>query len=99
MKVRASLGSAIALKKIKARINTLPTTLYLLIPDGGKCNANCIFCPQSKSSHSKADLLSRVSWPSFKLEELFSNFKKDEFPFLKRICIQCLNVKNILNIA
>jgi biotin synthase-related radical SAM superfamily protein len=99
MKIRLSLGSAIALHKIKGKLDVSPTTLYLLTYKEGRCVANCSFCPQAKSSESDLDKLSRVTWPVFELEDLFSEFKSEKFPFLKRLCIQCLNYNNVENDA
>jgi len=62
----------------------------------GKCTANCGFCPQARTSHSKAELLSRISWPSFstksvlkRTENAVNNGK------IKRVCIQALNYPNV----
>ncbi|MFH7835983.1 MAG: radical SAM protein, partial [Candidatus Aenigmatarchaeota archaeon] len=61
--IRVSLGSAIVLGLIKGKIDVNPTTAYLLTYRNGKCIANCSFCPQAKSSKSRADMLSRIVWP------------------------------------
>jgi len=95
MKIRISLGSAIALGKIKAKINVKPTTLYLLTYQKNKCIANCLFCPQASNSNSDLEKLSRVSWPIIELEDIFANFKIEKYPFLKRICVQCINYKGV----
>ena len=61
-RLRASAGTAAVLG-----LNDLPTgdvpptTAYFLA--GGRCRRDCGFCPQSHSSASRGDLLSRITWP------------------------------------
>ena len=103
-KIRASFGSAVVLGLTKARLDAEPTTIYLLTFHPGKCSANCGFCPQARKSRGRADMLSRVTWPTFPTERVFSGIKhavrKDA---IRRICIQALNYptvfEDILDIA
>jgi len=103
-KIRASFGSAVVLGLTKARLDAEPTTIYLLTFHPGKCSANCGFCPQARKSRGRADMLSRVTWPTFPTEGVFSGIKhavkKDT---IRRICIQALNYptvfEDVLDIA
>jgi biotin synthase-related radical SAM superfamily protein len=103
-KIRASCGSAVVLGLTKAMLDAKPTTIYLLTFHSGKCSANCGFCPQARMSRGRADMLSRVPWPTFSTERVFSGIehavKKDA---IGRICIQALNYpevfEDILNIT
>jgi biotin synthase-related radical SAM superfamily protein len=88
--VRASLGSAITLGLVKGKMDTRPSTVYLLTYKAGKCTADCGFCAQAKSSTSRADLLSRVSWPKFRTENVLNALAWKEGS-VKRVCIQSLN--------
>ncbi len=103
-KIRASLGSAVILGLMKATLDAKPTTIYLLTFHSSKCSANCGFCPQARKSRGRADMLSRVTWPSFPTERVISGIehaiRKDA---IRRVCIQALNYptvfKDILNIT
>jgi len=96
--VRVSLGSAIALRLVEGRIDTKPSTIYLLTYVQGKCRADCRFCSQAKSSTSKADMLSRVSWPKHRsievLKALENAWKENS---VKRVCIQALNYPGVFS--
>ena len=94
--VRVSVGSAIVLGLLEGKLDAEPTTAYLMTYKTGKCTANCGFCPQARSSLSKAELLSRVSWPVFptksvlkRLESAVNNNR------VKRVCIQALNYTDV----
>jgi biotin synthase-related radical SAM superfamily protein len=95
-KVRVSIGSAIVLGLINGRLDAKPTTAYLMTYRWGKCLANCGFCPQARKSRSRADMLSRVSWPAFNTEQVLNgiaeNVKRSE---IKRVCIQALNYPEV----
>jgi lipoyl synthase len=95
--IRVSVGSAIVLKLLEGKLNAEPTTAYFMTYKAGKCTANCGFCPQARSSRSKAELLSRVTWPTFptnlalkKLENAVENGK------ITRVCIQALNYPQVI---
>jgi len=98
-KVRVSVGSAIVLGLMHGKLDAEPTTLYLLTYYSGKCLANCGFCPQAKTSKSRADKLSRVTWPTFPTEQVISKIEKEakQKPTIKRVCIQALNYPNVFN--
>lgn len=95
-KIRVSVGSAIVLSLIAGKLDAPPTTIYLLTYHEGKCSANCGFCPQARTSISRADLLSRVTWPSFKTEQVINSVveatRKDN---IQRVCIQAINYLNV----
>lgn len=94
--IRVSVGSAIVLGLLEGKLDAEPTTAYLLTYKTGKCTANCGFCPQARNSRSKAELLSRVSWPPFStkrvlegIESAYTNRR------IRRVCIQALNYPDV----
>jgi biotin synthase-related radical SAM superfamily protein len=103
-RVRVSIGSAIVLGLMRGRLDAEPTTVYLLTYQPGKCHANCGFCPQAKTSKSRADMLSRVSWPLFPTEQVLRAIERaTETGAIKRVCVQALNYptvfKDVLSLA
>ena len=90
--IRVSIGSAIKLELTKGALDAEPTTAYLLSYVEGKCSSNCAFCSQARESSSRADMLSRVTWPIFNTERVVqairSSWKKDQ---LHRVCLQTVN--------
>ncbi len=97
MKVRASIGSVIKLKKTQGKLAAEPTTIYLMTYHRNKCNANCAFCTQAHTSSTSNRVLSRVTWPEFELEKLFENYNDRDFESLKRMCIQAVNYENVFS--
>ena len=96
--IRVSTGSAIVLGLLEGKLNAEPTTAYLMTYKAGKCTANCGFCPQARSSRSKAELLSRVSWPTFPTSSVLKKLgKTTEHGKLRRVCIQALNYPNVFD--
>jgi len=95
-KIRISVGSAMVLGLIEGWLDTLPTTIYMLTYKHGKCSASCAFCPQSKTSSGRADMLSRVIWPEFPTDKVVVRiaevYKKGN---VQRVCIQALNYSNV----
>jgi biotin synthase-related radical SAM superfamily protein len=65
--VNVSIGTAAVLGLTDARMETAPTTAYLML--GGRCAMDCHFCAQARSSHASVLNLSRVTWPQFELRE------------------------------
>ena len=59
--IGVSLGTAEVLGLAPASCDAPPTTAYLLM--GGRCACNCGFCAQARTSRSRDDGLSRVTWP------------------------------------
>ncbi len=91
-KVRASIGTAIALGLVDGRAAVPPRTAYLLTYHEGRCSSNCAFCPQARGASSKNDRLSRVIWPAFPAEEVLSRLAAiGESGGLGRICLQVVN--------
>ncbi len=90
--IKVSIGTAAALGLLTTKLDAEPTTAYLMTYRSGKCMANCGFCPQARTSTSKAELLSRITWHTFPTETvtkaLASAFKDGK---IKRVCIQALN--------
>ena len=94
---RVSVGSAIVLNLIRGKLDALPTTAYLLTYRSGKCSANCGFCPQARTSKSRADMLARVTWPPFPTERVLSGIEDAvEERTIRRVCIQALNYSTVL---
>ncbi len=94
--IRVSSGTAIVLDLLEGKLDAAPTTAYLMTYKAGKCAANCGFCPQARSSQSKAELLSRVTWPAFSVssvvEHIGNAFRAGK---IKRVCIQTLNYPKV----
>lgn len=97
-KVRVSIGSAVVLGLLEGKLDVEPTTAYLMTYSTGKCSANCSFCPQARSSLAKAELLSRVTWPVFRTEDVLEGVKNAvERERIGRVCIQALNYSGVIS--
>jgi lipoyl synthase len=95
MSIRCSIGTAKVLGLNKLRVDALPTTAYLMV--GERCQFNCAFCAQARESSSRADLLSRISWPKFKGESFLEGLVQPEAKtVLERICFQVVQDKAAL---
>lgn len=94
--IRVSVGSAIVLGLLEGKLDAEPTTAYLMTYKTGKCTANCGFCPQARSSLSKAELLSRISWPTFSTKSVLKGIENAvNDGKIRRVCIQALNYPNV----
>lgn len=94
--VRVSSGSAVILGLLDAKLDAVPTTVYLMTYRPGRCAANCSFCPQAKGSQSRADMLSRVSWPMHPTNMIIGRIEKTcSEGTVKRVCIQALNYSEV----
>ncbi|MFX1238428.1 MAG: radical SAM protein [Promethearchaeota archaeon] len=98
-KIRVSIGSASVLGLENHRnFKISPTTCYLMTYIEGRCSANCGFCPQSRSSDSSTEKLSRISWPEYTIEEVVEKIinipPEQQF---KRACVQTLNYLDNFN--
>ena len=94
--VRVSVGSAIVLGLLEGKLDAAPTTAYLMTYKPGKCTANCLFCPQARTSRSKAELLSRVSWPVFATKHVLQKIgTASASQRIRRVCIQALNYPEV----
>lgn len=94
--IRVSLGSAVVLGLADAKLDAAPTTVYLMTYRQEKCTANCGFCPQARGSTTRADMLSRVSWPAYRTKEVLKRIidaARDDK--IKRVCIQALNYPQV----
>ena len=93
--VRVSTGTAITLGLTSGFIEAKPTTAYLLLYHEGRCLANCLFCPQAKSSRASLKWLSRVSWPPHPIEKVVKAIGEAyRLGLIKRVCIQAVNYPN-----
>lgn len=95
MMIRCSIGTAKVLGLKKVRVDALPTTAYLMV--GERCHFNCAFCAQARESSSRADLLSRVSWPKFEGEAFLQGLvQPEDQAVLQRVCFQVVQDKAAL---
>ncbi|MFO8019537.1 MAG: radical SAM protein [Promethearchaeia archaeon] len=89
--IRVSIGSASALGLRNTKSDVAPTTCYIMTYKKGYCSANCGFCPQSRSSKTSAEKLSRINWPIFDFKTFLMKLKYlSALKKFKRICIQTL---------
>lgn len=100
--IRVSLGTAVRLGLMTATVETYPTAAYLMMDSERGCMASCSFCPQSSSSSSRRDMLSRVSWPRHPFGDVLGRLTQMR-RFFSRVCVQTLiypgffpDLKNIL---
>jgi biotin synthase-related radical SAM superfamily protein len=95
--IRVSVGTAIILGLLEGKLDAEPTTAYLMTYTTGKCTANCAFCPQARNSHSRAELLSRITWPRFSTARVLKAIKNAaDSQKIRRVCIQALNYPNVI---
>jgi biotin synthase len=86
----------VVLGLLKGKLDAEPTTAYLMTYKRGKCDANCGFCPQARNSHSKAEMLSRVTWPVFQTRSVLDKLEKAaNAEKIKRVCVQALNYPEV----
>jgi biotin synthase-related radical SAM superfamily protein len=93
--IRVSVGSAIVLGLLDGKLDAEPTTAYLMTYRSGKCTANCLFCPQARTSKGRAELLSRVSWPAFATKNVLKAIENASDNRIRRVCIQALNYPEV----
>jgi lipoyl synthase len=96
-KIRLSLGSAVVLGLREARMEAMPTTLYMML--GEDCLGGCRFCAQARDSDADPKFLSRVVWPEFELERVLERLAllraADGSTGIRRICVQTLQAPGI----
>ncbi len=87
--IRISIGTASLLGLVQCKLDALPTTAYTMTYVKTRCSANCAFCAQARESEAKANQLSRVTWPSYPLDEVTVTLAETgtASPF-RRLCIQ-----------
>jgi biotin synthase-related radical SAM superfamily protein len=96
--IRVSIGTAIVTGLLEGKLDTEPTTAYLMTYSPNKCRANCAFCPQARTSQSSAEMLSRITWPNFPAATALKAIKNAaEHGKIRRSCIQALNVPNVIS--
>ena len=96
--IRLSIGTAALLGLAQCKMDATPTTAYTMTYTQSRCHANCAFCAQARDSGTNADKLSRVTWPSFSLNQVLTTFTEDNFkPSFNRICIQTLYYPSLIN--
>ena len=91
-KVRVSVGTAALLKLMHVKLLAYPTTAYLMTYTSGRCVANCAFCPQARGSRSNLKLLSRISWPTYSLNQVCEALENGK---MRRICVQTINYPHL----
>ena len=97
-RIRVSTGSAIVLGLLRGKLDAKPTTIYLLTCRNEKCSANCGFCPQARMSKGRADMLSRVTWPTFKTRQVVDGIERTARDgSIKRVCVQTLNYPQVFD--
>ena len=96
--VRVSVGSAIVMGLAKGKLDVAPTTAYLLTYTHGRCFANCGFCPQARTSHSKVKMLSRVTWSTYLTKSVLDGIANAaDAGKISRVCIQALNYPRVFS--
>lgn len=93
--MRVSSGSAVAIGLEPGRLAARPTTLYLLTYSPARCMADCAFCSQARRSSAASEMLSRVAWPAYPLENVVSRLWKARELGLRRVCIQALSYPGV----
>lgn len=99
-RLRISAGTAAAIGLDRLKVECLPTTAYLMT--GERCDRNCGFCPQARESGARADLLSRVTWPSADpdqvVEAIASSYDQagQGGGGVKRVCLQVVHDRQSL---
>lgn len=84
--IRLSAGTAASLGLTTSRMDTFPTTAYLL--SGNKCLMKCAFCPQGVGESKVLNRLGRISWPEYSWTELERGLAGAEGKGIRRICFQ-----------
>lgn len=94
--IRISVGTVKAMNLTDLKIDVLPTTGYLMI--GQSCIYDCAFCSQSRTSHTRSDQLSRVTWPEYDLEQVMRHLSMtSDKGLIRRICLQVVHQPGIKN--
>lgn len=85
--INVSSGTATVLGLSQTFIDAPPTTAYLLV--GERCERDCSFCTQARSSRAPAQALSRVIWPPYEEKKTLSALKEAyESGKIQRACLQ-----------
>ncbi len=94
--MRVSIGTAAVLGLITYRLAVPPTTAYIMSYTEDDCLANCSFCAQAREHHTDKEMLSRVDWPDYKLDDVLAGLKEPAMNVLERICLQVINYPGFL---
>ena len=96
--IRVSTASATGVGLLKGKLDAEPMTACLMTYKAEKFTSNCWFCSQARKSQSKAQMLSRVTWPAFPtrtvLEQLENAVQAEK---IKRVCVQALNYPEVFS--
>jgi biotin synthase len=85
--VQVSIGTAAVLGLASVVMEATPTTAYLML--GGRCLMDCAFCTQARGSRASAERLSRVTWPTFSLDQVVRALPRAvERGAIRRVCLQ-----------
>ncbi|MGB5932336.1 MAG: radical SAM protein, partial [Anaerolineae bacterium] len=85
--INVSSGTATVLGLSEAFIDAPPNTGYLLV--GERCERDCSFCTQARSSRAPAQALSRVIWPPYEEKKTLSALKEAyKWGKIQRACLQ-----------
>ncbi|MFQ5885809.1 MAG: radical SAM protein [Anaerolineae bacterium] len=85
--INVSSGTATVLGLSEAFIDAPPNTAYLLV--GERCERDCSFCTQARSSRAPAQALSRVIWPPYEKKKTVSALKEAyKWGKIQRACLQ-----------
>ncbi len=96
--IRVSVGTAAVLKLVHCKLDAQPTTAYTMTFSKNRCIANCAFCAQASGSETKANRLSRVTWPKFALTQFINNLSLRKFQAqFQRLCVQTICYPNLID--
>ncbi len=86
--VRLSYGTAVKMGLKKGRMDSEPTTAYVML--GNRCQSNCAFCAQKRTAP-RSNYLSRILWIPYPHTVL------SEMRGFSRICFQTLDYPNVVD--
>ena len=84
--IRLSEGTSACLGLKATRMDTYPSTAYLL--SGDKCSMSCSFCPRGSGNYNNR--LGRVGWPEYTEEEVAKGLVSLPQGRLQRLCLQAV---------
>jgi biotin synthase len=96
-KVRVAFGTGVLLGLWRGEVTEPPTTAHFLTYFADRCRGNCKFCPQASESTSDLEMLSRVIWPKFDLEDVLPALRENSNKF-QRVCIQAVNFPGVVDV-
>lgn len=84
---RVSSGTAAVLGLAPLRMDTAPTTAYIML--GERCLRNCAYCAQAHGSTASQAALSRVVWPLFPARQIAQLVAEAvDLGLIRRVCLQ-----------